>query len=358
MTGATDALRGLDPVAVGAWMATHVEGIAAPITFSLIAGGHSNLTYGAVDSRGQEYVVRRGPLGRAGGGAHDMGREYRVISALHDTAVPVARPYALCEDESLVGASFYVMSRVPGAVLDNSAAADRQLRASALRRRAGEQVVDVMADMHSLDVDRVGLGSTAKRTEFLARQIHRFRQMWERNKTRELPVMTDLADRFEALAPPQRYTGVVHGDYRIGNVMIDSSGTLTGVLDWELWTLGDVLADLGFLLNSWYEPDDPNPLVFMEWPPTITGEFGTRAEVLDRYAARTGFDVSAVDYYRGFQHWRMAVLAEGVKRRYETAQMANTDVDFAHLDRRVLDLAELADRHLSRWRPSGGHRAS
>lgn len=342
----SEELRGLDQPAVAAWMADQVEGLSGDVSFSLIAGGHSNLTYGAVDAAGHEYVVRRGPLGRSGGGAHDMSREYTVISALNGSVVPVPRAYALCQDEAVSGASFYVMGRVGGAVLDNTAAADNFLPDVAARRHAGEQIIDVMGDMHRVDIDEVGLGNAAKRADFLGRQMRRFRDMWERNKTRELPVMIELADRLRDHAPQQRYTGIVHGDYRIGNVMIDDSGALAAVLDWELWTLGDVLADLGFLLNSWYEPDDPNPLVFMEWPPTITGDFGSRADALARYAERTGFDVSAIDYYRAFQHWRMAVLAEGVKKRYESAQMANTNVDFAHLDRRVLELAALADEHL------------
>jgi aminoglycoside phosphotransferase (APT) family kinase protein len=343
------SLPGLDQAAVGAWMADHVAGLVPPLTFSLIAGGHSNLTYGATDAAGHEYVVRRGPLGRAGGGAHDMGREHRVISALGPTGVPVPRSYALCTDEAVNGASFYVMARVEGAVIDNEAAAAAHLHGVAARRHAGEQVIDVLADLHAVDVDAIGLGDAAKREDFLGRQLRRFRDVWEKTKTRELPVMATLAERLVTLAPPQRYTGIVHGDYRIGNVMVDGAGTLVAVLDWELWTLGDVLADLGFVLNNWYEPNDPTPLVFMEVPPTVTGEYGSRAEALARYAARTGFDVSAVDYYRGFQHWRMAVLAEGVKRRYETAQMANADVDFAHLDQRVLDLAALAEVHLDAY---------
>jgi len=192
----------------------------------------------------------------------------------------------------------------------------------------------------------VGLGSASKRDDFVVRQIGRFRDMWERNKTRELPVMASLSERLLEHRPPQRWTGIVHGDYRIGNVMVDSDGMLVAVLDWELWTLGDVLADLGFLMNNWYEPNDPTPLVFMEMPPTVTGDFGSRRDAVERYATRTGFDVTALDYYRGFQHWRMAVLAEGVKARYESAQMANSDVDFEHLSQRVLHLAELADTHL------------
>ena len=353
MTGMSE-LRGLDQAAVGRWMTEHVDGLVPPVTFSLIAGGHSNLTFGATDAVGNDYVVRRGPLGAAGGGAHDMGREHRIISALYGTDVPVPKPCAHCDDESINGASFYVMSRVDGAVLDNVEAADAHLPEPAARRRAGEQIIDVMADMHRVDIDAVGLGEAARREAFLARQIKRFVGMWERNQTRELPVMNTLAERVAELAPPQQYTGIVHGDYRLGNVMFDTTpdraGTLVAVLDWELWTLGDVLADLGFLLNNWYEPDDPNPQVFMETAPTVTGDFGSRADAIERYATRTGFDVSAVDYYRGFQHWRMAVLAEGVKKRYESAQMANADVDFDHLNQRVVNLANLAGHHLDLYR--------
>jgi aminoglycoside phosphotransferase (APT) family kinase protein len=260
----------------------------------------------------------------------------------------VPRALARCDDEAVIGTSFYVMSRVDGVVVDNEAAADAHLPDPAVRRRAGAQIVDVMADMHRVDIDAVGLGDAARRDDFVARQIKRFREMWVRNATRELPAVESLAERLLAAAPQQRYTGIVHGDYRIGNVMVGADGTLAAVLDWELWTLGDVLADLGFILNNWYEPDDPTPLIFIERPPTVSGDFGTRADVIERYAARTGFDVSAVDWYRAFQHWRMAVLAEGVKQRYVTAQMADIEVDMGHLDRRVLDLVELADLHLTR----------
>ncbi len=345
MTG----LPGLDQTATEAWLVEHVDGLAAPVAFELIAGGHSNLTYRATDAAGNEFVVRRGPLGRSGGGAHDMAREHRIISALAATPVPVPPALALCDDESINGSSFYVMGRVDGAVVDNPQAADENLPRPAARRRAGQQVVDVLADMHGVDVDAVGLGDTARRDGFLGRQLKRFHGMWEQTTNRDLPAMARLADRLVELAPPQRYTGIVHGDYRIGNVMVDRAGTVVAVLDWELWTLGDVLADVGFLLNSWYEPDDQTPLVFMEVPPTVTGDFGSRAGVIKRYANRTGYDLSAIDYYRGFQHWRMAVIAEGVKRRYETAQMANTDVDFAHLDQRVLDLVDLAEQHLGAY---------
>jgi aminoglycoside phosphotransferase (APT) family kinase protein len=345
-------LRGLDVGSVNSWMVAHVPGCVGAVEFSLIAGGHSNLTYGAVDAAGHRYVIRRGPLGRSGGRAHDMSREYLVIDALAGTSVPVPKALALCDDEGVNGAPFYVMSRVEGAVIDNTEAADEHLPELPARRRAGEQIIDVLADLHLVNIDAVGLGGAAKRDKFLLRQIKRFGEMWQRNATRDLPAVDSLAQRLAGLAPPQRHTGIVHGDYRLGNVMLGPDGTLTAVLDWELWTLGDPLADLGFVLNNWYEPDDPTPLIFIEMPPTVTGHFGSRSDVIERYAARTGFDVSAVEYYRGFQHWRMAVLAEGVKKRYETAQLVNASVDMAHLDRRVIDLVELADLHLTRFSTS------
>jgi aminoglycoside phosphotransferase (APT) family kinase protein len=241
------------------------------------------------------------------------------------------------------------MVRVEGTVIANETVADAELSDAFARRRAGEQLVDVLADLHRVDPDTVGLGDAARRDDFLGRQLRRFSAMWLRNRTREVAGMDELADRLGSLPPEPRGSQIVHGDYRIGNVMFDPDGTLTAVLDWELWTLGDGLADLGFMLNNWYEPDDDDPPVFMERPPTVTGQFGSRGEVIERYASRTGVDVVAIDYHRAFQHWRMAVIAEGVKRRYETGQMATDDVDFDHLARRVVDLAELAGKYLARY---------
>lgn len=341
-------LPGLDVGPVSSWLLDNVEGLIPPLTFSPIVGGHSNLTYSLTDAAGNDLVWRRGPLGSSSGRAHEMGREHLVLSALSGR-IPVPRVFALCRDESITGATFYVMSRVHGAVLDDQEAADAAMADRDARLHAGTQLVDVLADLATTDIDEVGLGEAAAREDFLARQIRRFTRTWEQNRTRDLPRMERLAERLVALAPPQRRTGIVHGDYRIGNVMLSSDGTLTAVLDWELWTLGDTLADLGFLLNNWYEPADPTPMVFMVRPPTSSGDFGSRDEVVGRYADRTGADLSTIDYYRGFQHWRMAVIAEGVKLRHQRRQMAAVEVDFEHLDRRVLDLVDLAEHHLDRF---------
>ncbi len=341
-----EELPGVDVVAVERWMLANVADLVAPISFSLISGGHSNLTFVAEDATGRRCVLRRPPLGSGSSRAHDMGREHRVMAALATTAVPVPRMLGLCTDETVNERPFYVMDHVDGRVIANPGEADQFLDSSA-RQRASESIVDVLAELHGTDVDAIGLGDAAKRERFLERQLARMHSVWKQNQTRELPMIDDIHARLVAAQPAQRYTGIVHSDYRFGNVMISPSGAMLAVLDWELWTLGDVLADVGFLLNNWYEPAESMPLVWMEIPPTMAGGFASRHDVIDRYAARTGFDLSDIEYYRAFQHWKVAILAEGVKRRYESAQMANTDVDFAHLARRVIDLAEQARHHLS-----------
>ena len=344
----TDALPGIDHAPVEAWITAHVAGLTPPLKFSLISGGHSNITYFVDDSAGWGAVLRRPPLGSKGGNAHNMAREYMVIAALAGSPVPVPAALALCEDEAVNGSPFYVMGRCAGRVVENPETVAEFFPSLSSRRRAGEQIVDVMAAMHMVDIDSVGLGDAARREGFLDRQLKRLTGVWEQNKTRELPVMETLRERLVALKPEQLATGIVHSDYRMGNVMFTADGTLSGVLDWELWTLGDPLADLAFLLNNWDEPDDDAPQVLMQLPPTRAPRFPTRAEVLARYAAATGFDVSGIEYYRAFQHWKIAIIAEGVKRRYEQGNMANQDVDFEHLSNRVVTMAELATAHLDR----------
>jgi aminoglycoside phosphotransferase (APT) family kinase protein len=339
-------LPGLDASAVQAWMVEHIPGVVPPLRFTLISGGHSNITYTARDRSYRRYVVRRPPLGHRSGNAHDMSREFKVISALEGTAVPVPRALGLCGDQTVNGHPFYVMEHVEGSVVDNPIHADQGLPTVALRRQASEQIVDVLADLHRVDIDAVGLGDAARRDGFLDRQLRRMHAVWEQTKTRDLPLIDKVHARLVKGAPAQRYTGIVHSDYRFGNVILNSAGDLVAVLDWELWTLGDVLADVGFVLNNWYEPGDAAPQVWMEVPPTTAGGFASRDDVIERYATRTGFDVSDIEYYRAFQHWKVAIIAEGVKRRYEEATMATSEVDFGHLDRRVVDLATLADHHL------------
>ncbi|MGD9795097.1 MAG: phosphotransferase family protein [Acidimicrobiia bacterium] len=346
MSNEVDVPKGIDAPAVEAWLLANVERLRGPLRFSLISGGHSNITYFVDDAAGYRCVMRRPPLAKGAARANDVGREYRVMKAIHGTKVPVPEQLAHCTDESVNGAEFYVMACLPGHVVANPSVVERVLTTTASRQRASEQIVDVMADMHTLDVDAIGLGAAAKREAFLDRQLTRMSSVWESTKTRELPLMDAVQKELFDRKPEQRYTGIVHSDYRMGNVMFDESGTLTGVLDWELWTLGDVLADVAFLLNNWYEPGETGPNVWMEIPPTMAGGFWTREQALDRYRHQTGFDLSDIDYYRAFSYWKHAVLAEGVKRRYDTGAMASSNVDFAHLNQRVIDAATFAAERL------------
>ncbi len=330
----------VDPAGIERFFVQHVPGARPPFRYTIIAGGHSNLTYRLDDTVGNRFVLRRPPLGHILASAHDMGREHRIISAVARSTVPVAPALALSPDDSVNGAPFYVMGYVDGAILavvEDVEAAVPDLDA---RRRIGEHIADVLADLHRIDVDAIGLGDLARREGYLDRQLKRWRTQWEASKTREVPAMEGAFALLQAHQPEQRYTGIVHGDYRTGNFMTrPDQGTVAAVLDWELCTLGDVLADVGYLLNNWTQADEPLPPGAREFPPTAAGGFPTRAELLDRYAVRSGFDVSMMDYYQAFSHWRSAAIAEGVKRRYLEGVMVDPDFPVETYDERIEALA-------------------
>lgn len=329
--------------AVDAWLAAHVAGADGPLTFTLIAGGHSNLTFRIDAPEGRRFVLRRPPLGTYPPSAHDVAREHRVMHALADTGVPVPRMLACCTDASVIGAPFYVMGWVDGPIVDEPEGVERWMPTPAARAHAAFALVDALAAIHRVDVDAVGLGDLGRRADYLARQLDRLQKVWEKTKTRELPVVEDVHRRLVAHRPPQVHTGLVHADYRFGNVILAPDGAPAAILDWELCALGDVLSDVGALLINWDAPDDPWPDVWMRPPPTRAGGFPSRAELVERYASRTGFEVGAIDWYRAFAYWRIAVIAEGMKRRYEAGAMSGQSTDIEVLDRRVRLRAELAD---------------
>src|SRR5262245_55248387 len=234
-------MRGIDTERVSAWLEEHVEGAVSPFQFELIAGGHSNLTFKATDANGWRLVVRRPPLGHVLATAHDMAREHRVVSAVGHTSVPVAPTFGLCEDPDVNGAPFYVMGFVDGVVLDNREKAEA-LRPD-VRQQLAEHLIDVMADLHAVDVDAVGLGDFGRRDGYIDRQLKRWSKQWEASKTRELPAIEEVGRRLQRRVPVQQGSGIVHGDYRLGNCLVDPEvGRIEAVLDWELSTLGDPLA--------------------------------------------------------------------------------------------------------------------
>ncbi len=310
-------IDGIRADAVTAWFGAHVSSARPPLTFELIAGGRSNLTYRVADADGGAWVLRRPPLGHVLATAHDMSREHRIISALASTDVPVAPAVALCEDADVNGAPFYVMDFVDGAVLRDLPAA--QAVAREVRQAAGASLVDVLARIHAVDPDRVGLGDLGRREGYIARQLKRWHGQWEQSGFTDLTGIDTVHGRLAAAIPDQGPATIVHGDYRLDNCVLNADGTVRAVLDWELCTLGDPLADLGLLFVYWTDPDDT--FTALPGAPTLADGFPTRAELLAGYEARSGRDVSDIAFYEAFGYWKLACILAGVATRYTAGAM-------------------------------------
>jgi aminoglycoside phosphotransferase (APT) family kinase protein len=314
---------GIDVEPVTRWMADNV-GAEGPLHFTRIKGGHSNLTYRIDDAAGTSFVLRRPPLGDLLPTAHDMSREWRFISAFHATPVPVPPPLGYCDDKAITGAPFYVMGFVDGYVMHDASTAESAFD-EAGRRSAGESFIDVLADMHAEDPDDIGVGDIARKEGYIQRQLKRWYSQWEKSKTRELPVLDEVHDRLAASIPEQGPARVVHGDYRLGNCITGFDAKIAAVLDWEIATLGDPLADVGYVLHSWPEPGDSDAAHRVS--PTQMPGFPTRRELTARYATRSGRDLSEIDYYVAFSHWKSACIVEGVYARYKHGALDTTGVN-------------------------------
>ncbi len=334
----TDDPRGIARGPVTHWLSANIAGAVAPFTFDLIAGGRSNLTFMVTGADGARFVLRRPPLGHVLATAHDMAREHRVIAAVGLTGVPVPPALGLCTDVEVNGAPFYVMGFVDGVVLDSvDKAAELSLD---LRRHAAEHLIDVLADLHAVDIDAVGLGDFAKREGYIERQVKRWSTQWENSKTRELPAIDEVAAALRTRVPVQHGVSIAHGDFRFGNCLTDvTEGRIAAVLDWELCTLGDPLADVGYLGVYWFDGQAANVRAN---DPTSAGGFPSYEDLVERYAVRTGRDVSGIDYYMAFSCWRLAVITEGVYARYLHGAMGDQDVDFEQFRVGVDALAERA----------------
>ncbi|MPY91611.1 MAG: phosphotransferase [Acidimicrobiia bacterium] len=335
---------GIRAADVAKWFEANIGGARGPLAFELIAGGHSNLTYKVTDADGKDFVLRRPPTGHVLATAHDMAREHKIISGVARAGgVPVPAALGLCEDVAVNDAPFYVMSYVEGVVLDTSDKVDEAQLEPAARQGLGEHVVEVLARLHAIEPDEVGLGDLGRREAYLARQLKRWRTQWEGSKTRELAIMEEVAAHLEARMPDQVGSAIVHGDYRLGNMLSSPDGRVAAVLDWELCTLGDPLADLGYIMNNWVQPGEDAPSNRgAAQAPTTAGGFSTREDFTGRYAQLTGRDVSQVDYYRAFQYWRLAAIVEGVLNRYLKGVMGGDDVDTDEYTLQVEALAEAA----------------
>lgn len=347
--GSAVEVDGIDAAGVGSWFAEHVPAARAPLAYERIAGGHSNLTYRVVDAVGTEWALRRPPLGKTLSSAHDMAREHRVVAALGGTPVPVAPVVGLCEDESVNGAPFYVMDFVRGPVLRGVSEAEASFPDEGDRHAIGMRVGDTLAAIHAVDPDAVGLGELGRKEDYVARQLRRWYGQWEKSKTRELASIDRVHERLAARIPAQEGASVVHGDYRLDNMILTDSGEVAAVVDWELCTLGDPLADVGTLMAYW--PDRAAPDIAIGMPANLAPGFPTRAELAARYAEASGRDLAELDFYIALGYWKLAIILEGVSARYAAGgygEAGAADSGFEAFARLVERLAEMAEEIESR----------
>jgi aminoglycoside phosphotransferase (APT) family kinase protein len=316
------SVPGIDVPPVSAWLEHNVVGAIGPFVFTPITGGHSNLTMTVTGSDGTRFVLRRPPLGHVLASAHDMRREHRIISGLQSSDVPVPPIAGLCTDESVNGTPFYVMEFVDGHVLRDATTSAATLDEDA-RANASRSLVDTMAKIHAVDLDAAGLSELGRHEGYIARQLKRWYSQWNQGKTRDLDAVDRVHDRLIERIPEQGPATIVHGDYRLDNCMVDDDGNVIAVLDWEICTLGDPLADLGLLQVYWTGPDDADS-AWTGSATTPTG-FWNRAELATRYAEVSGRDISQLDFYVAFAYWKLACILEGVYSRYLGGALGEQD---------------------------------
>jgi aminoglycoside phosphotransferase (APT) family kinase protein len=304
-------------------------------------GGHSNLTY-CVRMGAHEFVMRRPPFGPVAPTAHDMPREYRLLAAINPHFRLAPKPYLLCEDTSVIGAPFYLMERRRGVVVRQTIPPEigEDLE---LRRRISESLVDTLADLHAIDIQSTGLVKLGKPAGFVRRQVEGWAGRWERSKTTELKEMTETAAwLIERLPPDSSAPALVHNDYKLDNVMLDPGdpARIVAVLDWEMCAVGDPLLDLGLLLCYWPQADDPEIFAGSLRSVTMAPGWMKRDEIVERYAARSGRDLSDIGYYYTFATFKLAVVIQQIYYRYHVGQ--TQDARFAEFDKRVEALAKWA----------------
>ena len=338
--------EGYDQAAVEAWIDENVEGVTPPLVWTRLLGGHSNLTYRIDDAEGRAAVIRRPPQGQLLPKAHDMSREWSLISALGPTPVPVPAAIAFCENPDVTGAWFYIMGLVDGRPL-YSAEDTQEWVPEESRSKLAHAFFDVLADLHAVDPDEVGLGELGKRDSYVGRQL----KTWYRSWTASMepakfddPRAHQLQAYFLDNLPDQGPARVVHGDYGLHNCLVGADSAVAAVVDWEISTLGDPLADLAYALN-----------IFPEAGAAPTGQgatgvpgFPSREELAAHYAERTGRDLSKLDYYIGFNRWKSAAILHGVYARYMEGKKSTAGIDLDEMRGRIGNTLGLAEAAVNR----------
>ena len=339
MTYSADSIH-LDTPQLDGWLADHIPGVSSPFTLELIAGGRSNLTYRVTDTGGRTMALRRPPLGQVLASAHDVAREYRLIRAMTPTPVPVPKALAICEDPAVIGAPFYVMDWVNGLILRSEGDVERSLAREA-RPAVSDSLLDCLVDLHRLQPGAIGLGDLSRHGGYVARQLRRWKTQFDAARTREVAVIDEAYRRLSAAVPEQQRVAIVHGDYRLDNCLVSAQGEVLAVLDWELCTLGDPLADLGLLMVYWTRPHDDGPSLLTGLATSLPG-FRERAELVERYVAKTGADVSALPFFIALGYWKLACIFEGIHARYAAGVMGEDGTDAAQFADQAVELGSAA----------------
>lgn len=309
-----------DAEAVGAYLDKHVPGLRyGPLQLSLIAGGKSNLTY-LVSDGSHEWVLRRPPLGHVLATAHDMSREFRAMSALGGTGVPVPTTLLYCSDDTVLGSPWYLMSKAPGTAY--SSAARLAPLGPEFAAAAAHSVVRTLVQLHAVDYNEVGLGSFGHPDGYLERQLTRWRKQLDASRSREIDGIDELHGRLVADIPVSQAPTILHGDYRLGNVLLDDAAAVTAILDWEMSTIGDPLADLGLLIM--YSTVDT--LVDGGGDVTDTG-FLSANDLISIYAEESGRDVWQLPWYVAFSYYKLAVIIEGIHYRHTQGKTVGEGFD-------------------------------
>jgi len=321
------------------YLAQHLPGEDAPLEVTRISGGHSNETF-FIRRGSQEWVLRRPPRGPLLPTAHDVLREYRVLQALNTTAVPTPKVVLACNDTEVIGAPFYLMERVHGTVVRQELPSYAYEAAG--RRAISIALVDALVELHDADWRAIGLEDFGKPEGYLERQLRRWSGQLEKSRQRPLLDLDAVTAWLAAHMPQSGAATIVHGDYRLDNVMMDNdSPRVLAIFDWEMATIGDPLADVGYLLSFWREPSDPEPEFTSEmWRAMEQPGFLTRAEIADYYAERTGRPVQALAFYEALAIWKLAILLEGSYSRHRSG--TTDDPFFAKLGEGVPALARRA----------------
>lgn len=310
----------LDEEKLAHYLRDKLEGGEHPLKIRQFGGGAANLTY-LLDYGDKEYVLRRPPLGPVAPSAHDMGREFKVLSTLYQTFPYAPRAYVFCDDSSVIGAPFFIMERRQGVVVRRSLPPEYSAIPDAPRRMS-EALVDALADFHAVDYHAVGLETLGKPAGFLERQIEGWYGRWHNARTEVLLEMESVYGWLREHLPPASGPTLVHNDYKLDNVMLaeNDPGKLIAIFDWDMCTLGDPLADLGSLLTYWTEPDDPPYMQMTAMMPVGDKRFITRDDIIQRYAEKSGRDVTHVNFYHVLGMYRLVVICAQIFIRYKRGQ--------------------------------------